>query len=129
MDNIELDDDFHRFWNAPDAIDPTQLNCQTYLPAVLSPETISITPVQHGLAKLILKGFVKLKSHFDFDVLDRLASEPKEGYESIVLIEEVNDKTAKTDKIRKITAGPSCWLVERKNSPARVVRLQNKYSI
>lgn len=97
--HFKLDKRFYEFWFAPDAVDPTQLNCDTHFPPILVPQTISImdNPV--------------ITINYSFKILSQLVQSPKEGpplkfnpcFRTIAHIESGEPE-------------PPCWIVARKEA-------------
>jgi len=112
-EDVELGPEFYEFWYAPDALDPTKLNCDTHLLPILKPEhapehaTDIIAPVhRHRFAN-------DVQTENSIETLERLAVNPCEGYRASRFILNLDGFRLETK------TSPSCFLVARKAVFAR----------
>jgi hypothetical protein len=124
VEDLELGPEFYDWWFQPDAEDPiwfdpkvkepTQLNCDTHFPPFLCPETLLETAelpppaLRHRFASYVDR------TDYDLETLERLVQNPKEGHPS-----KFADDGAALEQNRKSKAGPSCYIVVRKELFAR----------
>jgi hypothetical protein len=124
VEPFELDTkEFYDWWFAPDALDPywdappenrptpQLLNCDTHFRPIFSPETITVKMAppakRHRFA-------TDITAECGFQALGRLVENPQTGHPSRFFAETEALKQNKNAK-----AGPSCYLVARKEMFAR----------
>lgn len=111
-EQVELDNEFYKFWFSPDQGDPTRLNCETHIGPYLCPQTASPIGVTEEFATPPVHRH-RFASHIDFsynlEALSRLIQNPREGNRSrfITPIEDFRRNW-------KIKSGPARILVMRK---------------
>ena len=92
-------DEFYNFWHGPDPIDPTKQVCETHLPPVLRPRLVTDNDTAY---------------QYSLYALSELIEKPQEGHPS-----SYDFDTRVFSQNGRTHAGPSCWVVMRKDVLSR----------